>query len=222
MKNKLSKIPETLCLTKLKSFFAKHPVSKYPKGYLIIKPGDVPKEISFIKSGFVRLYTKTNNRECTLNIFKPLFIVSMTQILSNQPNDFYLEALTSCEVWHAPFEKYQEFIDSDKKTAQYFTKFFFDSLLNFLKNQSNIIQGSAENKVATLLLQLANDFGKANGNISVVEFPATHRIVANLIGLTRETTSVQMSKLQKQKLISTKRKSFTVLDIKKLEKYAYS
>ncbi|KKT67837.1 MAG: hypothetical protein UW62_C0015G0003 [Candidatus Collierbacteria bacterium GW2011_GWB1_44_35] len=51
-----------------------------------------------------------------------------------------------------------------------------------------------------------------------VPFPATHRVLATLIGLTRETTSVQMSKLQKMGVISTKRVSFTVLNLDKLKK----
>jgi len=55
-----------------------------------------------------------------------------------------------------------------------------------------------------------------NGKL-VVNFPATHRVIANLVGLTRETTSVQMSKLQKQGVVSTKRSQFVVNNLEKLK-----
>jgi CRP-like cAMP-binding protein len=96
--------------------------------------------------------------------------------------------------------------------------FFFNSVMQLLNNQANIISGNATNKVAAILLQLSFDYGQIKGNHIQVPFPATHRVLATLIGLTRETTSVQMSKLQKLGIIATKRASFTVLNLDKLKK----
>jgi CRP/FNR family transcriptional regulator len=95
--------------------------------------------------------------------------------------------------------------------------YFFNSVMQLLNNQSNIISGNATNKVATVLLQLAFDYGVVKEDHIQVPFPATHRVIATLIGLTRETTSVQMSKLQKMGVISAKRASFTVLSLDKLK-----
>jgi len=99
-------------------------------------------------------------------------------------------------------------------------EFFFRSLLSYFTNQGNIVNGNAQNKIASVLLQLTHDYGDKKNNKLVVNFPATHRIIANLVGLTRETTSVQISKLQKLGIISTKRTQFVVHDLNKLKKLA--
>jgi len=205
-------------LTQLKKFFSKFPSSKYSKGTLLHKPGDKFSHIYFVKSGFVRIFTKNGSQENTLNIFRPIFMVSMIQSFTSHPSNFYIEALTSCEVWTAPISEYQKYVDSDPKLSKQINSFLFNSVLQLLNNQTNIISGNATNKVATVLLQLAFDYGQLKDDHLLVPFPATHRILATLIGLTRETTSVQMSKFQKLGVITTKRTGFTVLNLDKLKK----
>ena len=205
-------------ITQLKKFFSKFPSIKYSKGAILHKPGDKFTQIYFVKSGYVRIYTKNGSHETTLNLFRPLFMVSLIQGTTNHPSNFYIEAITPCEVWAAPVTQYQKYVEADPKLAKKVTSFLFNSILKLLNNQTNIISGNATNKVAAVLLQLAFDYGQMKDNQLLVPFPATHRILATLIGLTRETTSVQMSKLQKTKVISTKRTSFTVLNLDKLKK----
>ena len=205
-------------ITQLKKYFTRFQATKYPKGTIIYKPGDKFKHISFVKSGFVRLYIKNGQQETTVNLFKPLLMVSMVQVMSGLPNNYYIETLTACEIWHAPKEEFLAYLKEDTKLSDKLMGFFFNSVMQLLNNQANIISGNATNKVATVLLQLAFDYGQVKENHLLVPFPATHRVIATLIGLTRETTSVQMSKLQKMGVISTKRTSFTVLSLDKLKK----
>lgn len=205
-------------ITQLKKFFSKFPSVKYSKGTLLHKPGEKFNHIYFVKSGFVRIFTKNGSQETTLNIFRPIFMVSMIQSYTSHPSNFYIEAITPCEVWAAPISEYQKYTDNDPKLSKQITGFLFNSVLQLLNNQTNIISGNASNKVAAVLLQLSFDYGQMKDNHLYVPFPATHRILATLIGLTRETTSVQMSKFQKMGVITTKRNSFTVLDLDKLKK----
>lgn len=205
-------------ITQLKKFFTRFETTKYPKGTLIYKPGDKFKHISFVKSGYVRLYIKNGEQETTVNLFKPLLLASMAQVMSGHPNSYYFETLTPCEIWHAPKDDFIKYLKEDNDINDKLMGYFFNSVMQLLNNQSNIISGNATNKVATILLQLAFDYGVMKENHLFVPFPATHRIIATLIGLTRETTSVQMSKIQKAGVISTKRNSFTVLSLDKLKK----
>ncbi|HEX9007824.1 MAG TPA: Crp/Fnr family transcriptional regulator [Patescibacteria group bacterium] len=205
-------------ITLLKKYFSRFPATKYHKGDIIYKPGDKIKHISYVKSGFVRLYIKNGSHETTLNLFRPLFMVTMSQIMSSHPNNFYVEALTPCEIWNAPKDEFLNYLHADIKLNDKLMGYFFNSVMQLLNNQTNIISGNATNKVASVLLQLAFDYGQVKENHLQVPFPATHRVLATLIGLTRETTSVQMSKLQKMGIITTKRASFTVLSLDKLKK----
>lgn len=206
--------------TQLKKFFSQFPAQKYEKNALIFKPGDKFENIYFMKSGYVRVYSKVGSAENTLNIFKPLFLISVIHHFTSSRNDLYLRALTPAEVYIVPKKEFKEFLAKNPDMEAIIMDFFFSSLLLYLTNQGNIINGTAINKVASVLLQIIHDYGDIKNGQLVVNFPATHRIVASLIGLTRETTSVQMSKLQKLGIISTKRNQFTVMNLEKLKDLA--
>ena len=206
--------------SQLKKFFSQFPTKKFAKNSLVIKPGDKIESVYFMKSGYVRAYSKAPSGENTLNIFKPLFLISIIHFYTSSKNDLYLRAITSAEIYIVPKQEFKKLIDKNPKVSAIIMDFFFGSLLLYLTNQGNIINGSAINKVASVLLQMVHDYGDVKNGQLIVNFPATHRIVASLIGLTRETTSVQMSKLQKLGIISTKRTQFTVLNLAKLKDLA--
>lgn len=206
--------------TQIKKFFSQFPTKKFAKNQIIFKPGDKFENVYFIKSGFVRAYTITQKGENTINLFKPLFVMSVIHFISQHQNDYYFQTITPSEVYVAPYSEFKKFLDSDKDFSFTIMDFFFNSLLNYFVNQGNIVNGNAQNKISSVLLQLTHDYGDIKNTKLVVNFPATHRIIANLVGLTRETTSVQMSKLQKMGVISTKRTQFTVNDLEKLKKLA--
>jgi CRP/FNR family transcriptional regulator len=203
--------------SKVKKFFSQFPTKKYPKGHIILKEGDKFENIYFTRSGFVRAYCVSPKGESTLNLFKPLFCLSIIHSISHHKNEFYFQAISPVEVNIVPYSEFKKFLASDQDMNDIIMEFFFNSLMNYIINQGNILVGNAQNKVASVLLQLTHDYGDIKNSKLVVNFPATHRIIANLVGLTRETTSVQMSKLQKMGIISTKRTQFTVNDLEKLK-----
>jgi CRP/FNR family transcriptional regulator len=207
-------------LSQIKKYFSQYPSKKYSKGEIIFKPGDKIDNVFFIKSGFVRAYTITPKGENTINLFKPLFIMSLIHSVSDHRNDYYFQTLTPVEVYYAPMADFKKFLSNQKDLSFTIMDFFLSSLLNYFVNQGNIVNGNAQNKIASVFLQLTHDYGDMKKGKLVVNFPATHRIIANLVGLTRETTSVQISKLQKTGVISTKRTQFTVLDLPKLKSLA--
>jgi CRP/FNR family transcriptional regulator len=201
-------------------YFSQFPAQSFTKGQTILKPKDELKYVYFIKRGFVRAYTVSPKGENTLNIFKPLFLISFIHFTTKHPNDYFFQAITPVEIYAVPYSDFKNKINEDKNFYTKILEYFSDSLLRFFINQGNIVSGSAQNKIASVLLQLAHDYGDQKKENLTVKFPATHRVIANLVGLTRETTSVQMSKLQKMKIISSKRTQFVVNDLENLKKLA--
>lgn len=205
---------------KIKKYFSQFPTKKLAKGEYLIKPGDKFENIYFNKSGYGRIYTKTNKGENVINLFRPAFMFSVIHFLTEQKNDFYIQAISPAQVYAAPYSEFKKLIKEDPETYSYITNYFFTSLLNYFVNQGNISNGTAQNKIASVMAQLTQDYGDIKNGKLVVNFPATHRIIATLVGLTRETTSVQMSKLQKLGVVSTKRNQFVVNDFERLKKLA--
>lgn len=78
----------------------------------------------------------------------------------------------------------------------------------------------ADQKIASIILICADRFGKEiNGTIKI-EVPLTHKDLANLVGITRETASVSIKKFERKGLIENKSKTIIVKNRKLLEKEA--
>jgi CRP-like cAMP-binding protein len=81
-----------------------------------------------------------------------------------------------------------------------------------------LLTGNAYQQIASVLLVLARRFGRngKDGEI-IIDLPLTHRIIGTLAALSRESTSLELEKLTKAKIISQKDHLVIVRDLKKLE-----
>ncbi|OGE11104.1 hypothetical protein A2470_01740 [Candidatus Curtissbacteria bacterium RIFOXYC2_FULL_41_11] len=70
----------------------------------------------------------------------------------------------------------------------------------------------------SVLLVLGRRFGRkeTNGDL-VIRLPLTHRILASLANLSRETTSLALEKLQKEKVLTFNKHSITINKLQKIE-----
>jgi CRP/FNR family transcriptional regulator len=67
----------------------------------------------------------------------------------------------------------------------------------------SLLLGNAKEKVAATLFILTKRFGEKNGGESIViKLPVTHQAIASLAGLSRETTSLEMKKLEREGVIA--------------------
>jgi CRP/FNR family transcriptional regulator, cyclic AMP receptor protein len=208
---------------KLRQFFKKYPLKTYKKGELICSPRIICDRVGLMKSGHVRLYTKPRNgQEITnVNIAKPVFTMTIVNTLSGNNLYFYFEALTPCEIWFAPSDDVITFLKENPDVNYPVMRYFLNSLSNFIYYFGLLKTGSAIEKVASTLQLLASNYGhkEKSGDIYVA-YPSTHRIIASVIGLTRETVSLQMINLQKKGIIDAKRDHFIIKKIKELKKIA--
>ncbi len=78
--------------------------------------------------------------------------------------------------------------------------------------------GNARNKVISIILICAERFGEQRKDGIFVKIPLTHQEIAKLIGVTRETVSIEMKKLQRRGLIDYKSKHILVKNAAKLKK----
>jgi CRP-like cAMP-binding protein len=85
-----------------------------------------------------------------------------------------------------------------------------------MDQMGHLLSGAAYNKIATILTSLSeNDDKYAKKTIEI-----THKMLASLTGLTRETVTLQMIKLDKAKIIENKNKKVVILDEKRLKDLA--
>jgi len=205
----------------LEKYFEKYKLQKFKKGETIFRPGDDFPGICYIKSGYVRLYTVgKDGQEVTIQLFKPVFYLSLIRALSKFESKYFFEAITPVEMWIAPKEEAMTFLRGNKEIVDEITKDVLGGFMNLISDIEYLISGNAYTKVARVIHSLATRHGEAKGNELVVKFNTPHRVIASMTGLTRETVTLQILKLEKEKIVDNKGKILYVKNIKKLEEAA--
>lgn len=201
------------------SFFSKYPLKKYKKGEVLFKPGDDFGSIFFVKKGFFRIYLLSKEgKETSIQMFKPLFYFSLISAITGINNRHFIEAMTPVEVWKAPKDEFMKMIVENPKIRIEVMDSFLRKFVEFTTQVTQTIAGDAYTKIAGLIYSMAVEFGEDRGKKRVIKFKITHKQIGSLTGLTRETATLQMLKLEKAGLIDNDRREIVVEDMNKLRK----
>lgn len=205
---------------RLTSFFGNYRLGQYKKGELLFRPGDDFSSVYFVKSGYVRLFLNDEDgKEITINAFKPIFYLSLRYALNGGENRYFFEALTDVEMWKAPKQDVIDFIHNNNEVLCFLTERLLHTVDELMRHVEVAISGDAYSKVATLIISLAKSSGKTTETKNEVEmeFTTTHRLIASLTGLSRETASIQIKKLEREGYINQNKSLLVVNDLAKME-----
>lgn len=202
---------------RLNNFFSGLKKLSFKKGETILRADEEPRGVLYLKKGYVRLYSLASDaQELTLIIFKAEDFFPMLWAVNNTPNIYYLEAMTSVELYQAPREEFQKYIKNNCDVLFEITSRILTRFGGLLNRMEYAIFGHAYNKVVSIIIICAERFGSKIKKSIYIQIPLTHQDIANLIGVARETVSIEMEKLQKQGFIDYQGKYLVVKNIQKL------
>lgn len=206
-------------LQKLDDFFTKFQLLRYRKKDTILRTDNVPSEVFYFKSGYARLYSVSKDgQELTSIIFQPSDIFPLIWINNELPHSYNLEAMTPVELYRVPRERAIDFIRSNPQIFYELTDKILTRVNGLLERIEYLVFGNAYSKVASIVVICAERFGKKNGKNIIIQVPLTHKDIASLVGLTRETASIELEKLKKKGIIDYRGKIIVVKNIEKLRK----
>ena len=207
-------------MSELEAFFGRFKPLKFRKREIILEAEEEPEGVFFIKSGYVRSYSiSEEGREFTLNIYKPGTYFPATWALAEVPNTYFFEAMTTVELAKAPKEELIGFLRTNPEMLMDLTRRLLVGLNGLLVRIEHLLSKDAYHKVASALFMAGRRFGRKDGKGKiVVELPLTHQDIADLSYLTRETTSLEMKKLEKKGLVAKRKRLLVIKDMGKLKK----
>lgn len=205
-------------LKELECFFSRGQNLFYKRREMVSR-GQDSSGVLYVKVGFIRVYRLSEQgEELTLIILKPRDLFPVTWGLEANIGDYYLEAITAVEISRLPKEKLWAFLKTHPRIYHELTNSILARFGGLLARMEFMVFGNAYTKVASTLLVCARRFGERQGNDILVKLPLTHKDIATLVGVTRETTCLEMKKMEKKGLISYRGRLLLVKDLKKLEK----
>lgn len=175
-----------------------------PSGQIILYEGDTPQDVFILKSGILKLYdVDDQGNEKILHIVKSPAVVPFAFFSGmRDPLRWFYMTLTSCELYTLPFSELQSMTRADSHLAELLTNHFSDEVHELLVRLNSLSKTNTQDKViAVLWFLLERHSTERRAAWWRVEFSINHQFIADLCGITRESTSIVMKELLDKKVI---------------------
>lgn len=194
-------------------FLQKYRTRKFDKGELILVQGETPDCVYILKKGVVKTYNLTSQGEekpIGFDIQGDIFPLAWAFGQVNRIS-YYHEAFTKCELYCVPREDYKAYITKNTpRLMGVFDKFMSKYVLYQLRINA-LEQSKAAAKVLNTIHFLCLSFGvEIKKDVVKIQIPFTQQDLANFMGLTRETTGIELKKLQRKGVLTYKRQNYII------------
>lgn len=202
-------------------FISAYPSGVFEKGQTLLLKGATPKAVYIIESGFVKTYTITaagNERLVAIDSKGEDIPIGYSFGLIERTQYFY-EAYTKCVIRFVPREAYLNHLHTNIESMYRRHTRMATLLLATLMRVNALEQSRAGDKIAATLLYMADQVGvRLRPYKTHLKLTITQQEIANSLGLTRETTGIELKKLELKKILTHSRKSY-ILYMERLRKY---
>jgi CRP/FNR family transcriptional regulator, anaerobic regulatory protein len=200
-------------------FIKSSPLQAYKKGEILIRENETPDNLLAIQRGFVKVTALSDDgTERLLWIAGRLDVVPSEALFSRgRAVRFFYTAYTDVAAYSVDKERFLDLARSNLTVMSeiaYAMSGHYDDLLGRVHS---IEQSAVRGKVIHTLHGLARRFSvDDNVDLYTLGLKLTHQDIADMVGATRETVSLELQKLRREGYIKYGQNKFTVC-VTKLE-----
>lgn len=208
---------EEVIQKKLDEFFLKYKKVNYKKGAIIVRAGEDPAGVCFLKEGLIKQYAiSTKGEELIVNIFKSSAFFPMSWAINKTPNNYFFEAITDVSAVCAPRADVVEFVKNNPDILFDLTSRVYKGVDGLLTRMVYLMAGNANSRLIVELIILAKRLGIKNG--AHVEIHIAEKDLASQSGMSRETVSREIKTLRDKDLVIFEKSKIIIKDLERLEK----
>jgi CRP/FNR family cyclic AMP-dependent transcriptional regulator len=179
----------------------------------IWEPGSAPTSIYVVRSGIVKVSKVSDEgRELTLHFLTRDQLLGELALVTEAPHDTLAEAYEDTLLLRIGKDDFQRVMMRSPVLALRVLKLMGERRQRLENRVENLLFRSAHARLASLFLELAQNFGVRDARGVIINLKLTHKEIASLIGATRETVSFAILDLRKDELILTEGKRVILLD----------
>jgi CRP/FNR family transcriptional regulator len=195
-------------------FIKKSPFKRFDKGEILLNEGDEPTKLFAIKQGYVKITALNNSGTQQLIWIAGSRDVVPTELIFSLGGAvrFFYTACTDLVAYEVDKAVFLESAYTNKDLMGEVAKTmggYHDRLLRRIHATGQPI---IRDKLVHTLYDLASQLDHTNNSVDLVSFGLrlTHQDLADMVGATRETVSIELHKLRLKRLISYNRRKFVV------------
>jgi CRP-like cAMP-binding protein len=202
-----------MSLNTFDQFLQRYHTKHFSKGELIFVQGEIPSCAYVIKRGVVKVYNLTSRGEekpISYDIQHESFPIGWTFSKMSESQFFY-DAYTDVELYCIPRSDYQDFLRQNPDVLYEIHSLFIRHYVHMQTRINALEQSKAAAKVVNTIHYLCLRYGKDIKKDTVkIQLPMTQQELANFMGLTRETTGIELKRLQREHVLTYRSQNYVV------------
>lgn len=183
------------------------------KRSVLIYQGEVPRQAYIVLSGVIKVYRLGTFGEEQIvgfrtkgDLFPESWLFGKTSC-----SLFYYEALEDSEVLTVEKPVLLDLIETRPELKQHVFDDLMTNYTSLLLQTTALEQSRAAEKLLLMMYYLMLRYGRElNGGMYHVSLRLTHSTLGSLMGLTRETTTMELGRLKRKKIVSYNSSGFTI------------
>lgn len=188
----------------------------YPKNQIISYQGDALTSIHLIKTGYVKAYTILDSGDTrTMFILGPgdIFPIafSLTLDWDKYQIRYFYQSLADTELALVEHVQFKKLVESDPKMGNIYMAYMSASNQAIMNQLEAMKHKTAKDKILLLLPYLVDKIGQPTGpHTHKLLIKLSHQEIADLSGITRETTTALIKELENEGVIKQQRDTWIV------------
>lgn len=179
-------------------------LKRVPKMQIVIYKGDELHDVYIIKSGAIKIYDiDEQGNEKILHIVKsPALVPFVFFTGNNSQTSWFYGALTDCELYTLPHQQLQQAMQKDSTLTFFLMNDFAIDMHELLVRLSSLGKTQVREKLyAALRFLQVHHSSKRRGGWWRINFAVNQQFLADLSGVTRESTAMAMKDLQDKNVV---------------------
>jgi len=190
------------------------PMKRVPSGTIFYSQEQATEVLFILKEGRVRLYhLEPDGRMLTLAMLEEGTIFGEMTLLGQRLQNNFAEAIAPCLLCLMSREDVKELLLSNPRIAFRLMETIGQRLVTTEQRLSDMVFKHAPERIATQLIQLAQQRRSWLGRQPHPEVRCTHEELAHLVGVHRETVTKVLNEFRQQELIDLYRGRVVLLDV---------
>lgn len=193
--------------------------AEYNAGEAIYFPGDPSDTVYSVRHGRVRLtYLDETGKRLTFAFVGRGQLFGETALAGEESRNWLAEAVEDTTVCIIHKDDLLSFAARNPALALRIGKEVGERLAALENKLEDMLFKSVSERLSLTLLKLSEEFGDVDAEGVRIRFNVTHQELANLIGATRETTSLALADFERDGLLTKQRGKITLKDLDRLRK----
>jgi CRP/FNR family transcriptional regulator, polysaccharide utilization system transcription regulator len=189
----------------------------YKAGEMIYKQGTESKYLIFLLSGMAKVYIEGDNKKnFILELVKPFQFIDIPSIFDDDMLYRSSAAVVDSRACMVDLQAFKSIILGSKNNIPRLVKHFNHTQNRYSDRLTNVIYKNMEARIADAFLYLVNEIYFSR----VFTLNLSRSDLADLAGMSRESTSRIISQFREQEILKVAGKKVEILDKKQLEQIA--